>query len=183
MSFRKSDRERMDSLIAKIDKLTDEQSASNKASNEAYAKLSGQLMEMAVLLKEKSDAYSAIKLKYDAQSERIKVMLKGMYGSKSQKGISQKKSGKASREVDKDNFDGTPESLSQADGPSGEESPQAESALAESPAKVTKEMRMYRRGLEYRKMKAGKSIPHKSDMCKLPQGAQVIKVFFKYSYE
>ena len=181
MSFRESDQERVDSLIDKIDKLTEDQSASNKTS--VYGKLSGQLMEMAVLLKEKSNAYSAIKLKYDTQSEQMKVMLKGMYGSKSQKGISKKKSGKASREEEKDYFDGTPESLSQADGPSGEESPQAESAQAESPANTTKEMCMYRHGLEYRKMKAGKSIPHKSDMDKLPQGAQVIKVFFKYSYE
>ncbi len=42
---------------------------------------------------------------------------------------------------------------------------------------------MYRQGVEYRTMKAGKFVSHDSDMGQLPKEAKVLKIFFKYSYE
>ena len=130
------------------------------------------------LLKDKNSAYLTLQSKYDALAEQLKVNQKTMYGSKSQKGISKKKDAKQSKEEDKDHFDGSLESIPQVDGQSGEDCPQAE-----SPASSTKEIRMYRQGVEYRIMKTWKSVSHNSDMNKLPKEAKVIKVFFKYSYE
>ena len=174
MNSQKSDRERIDSLMEKVDKLTDSQLASNEAST----LLRGQLSELMRLLKDKDDAYRILQSEKEALAEQLKVNRKTMYGSKSQKGISNKKDNKPSREEDKDHFDGSPGSISQADEPSVDNSPQAQ-----SPSSPAKESRLYRQGVEYRTMKAGKSVSHHSDMSKLPPDAKVLKVFFKYSYE
>ena len=100
MSSQKSDRERIDSLMDKLDRMTESQLAANEAST----LLHGQLSELMHLLK---------------------VNRKTLYGSKSQKGISKKKDNKRSKEEDKDHFDGSPESISQVDKQSGENCPQA----------------------------------------------------------
>ena len=174
MSSQKSDRERINSLMDKLDRMAESQLAANEAST----LLRGQLSELMNLLKDKEDAYRLLQSEKEALAEQLKVNRKTMYGSKSQKGISKKKDNKRSKEEDKDHFDGSPESISQDDEQSGENCPQAQ-----SPSSPAKEIRMYRQGVEYRTMKAGKSVSHRSDMGKLPKEAQVLKVFFKYSYE
>ena len=162
MSSQKSDRERIDSLMDKLDRMTESQLAANEAST----LLRGQLSELMNLLKDKEDAYRLLQSEKDALAEQLKVNRKTMYGSKSQKGISKKKDNKRSKEEDKDHFDGSPESISQDDEQSGENCPQAQ-----SPSSPAKEIRLYRQGVEYRTMKAGKSVSHRSDMGKLPKEA------------
>lgn len=101
-----------------------------------------------------------------------------MCGSKSQKDISKKKDNKPSKKEGKDHFGGSLGSISPVDEHSVENCPQAQ-----APSSPEKESRMYRQSVEYRTMKAGKSVSHHPDMGKLPKEAQVLKVFFKYSYE
>ena len=111
MSSQKSDRERIDSLMDKLDRMTESQLAANEAST----LLHGQLSELMNLLKDKEDAYRLLQSEKEALAEQLKVNRKTMYGSKSQKGISKKKDNKRSKEEDKDHFDGSPESISQVD--------------------------------------------------------------------
>lgn len=108
MSSQKSDRERIDSLMDKLDRMAESQLAATEAST----LLRGQLSELVHLLKDKDDACRILQSENDALAERSKVNRKTMYGSKSQKGISKKKHNKPSREEDKDHFDGSPESIS-----------------------------------------------------------------------
>lgn len=170
MNSRQSDGERIDSLMDKLDKMTESQLAANEAST----LLRGQLSELMHLLKDKEDAYRLLQSEKEALAEQLKVTLKTMYGSKSQKGISRKKENQLSREEEKGHFDGSAGSISQVDEPSVENSSQAP-----SPSSPAKEIRMYRQGVEYRTMKAGKSVSHHSDMNKLPEDA---KVFYKKKY-
>lgn len=170
MSSQKSDRERIDTLMAKLDRMVESQLAANEAST----LLCGQLSE----LMSKEAAYRLLQSENDALAEQLKVNRKTLYGSKSQKGISNKKDNNLSREEDKDHFDGSPAFVPQVDEQSVENCPQAQSLSS-----PTKEIRMYRQDVEYRTMKAGKSVPNHSDMDKLPKEAKVLKVFFKYSYE
>lgn len=109
--------------------------------------------------------------------EKQKVADKMTFGGKSQKGISKRKKSVASREKDKDDFDGTPGSIT-SDCASDEDINQTEATAAKE-----KEERLYRRGKEYRRMRADKNIVHRSDLSKLPAGAVVIKRYKKYSYD
>lgn len=74
-----SDRERIDSLMDKLDKMTESQLAANEAST----LLCGQLSELMHLLKDKEDAYRILQSKYAALVEESNVNRKTMYGSKS----------------------------------------------------------------------------------------------------
>ncbi|WP_455585745.1 hypothetical protein [Bacteroides sp.] len=98
MSFQKSDRERINSLMDKLDRMAESQLAANEAST----LLGEQLSALMNLLKEKEAAYRILQSENDALVEQLKVNRKTMYGSKSQKGISKKKDNKPFREEDKD---------------------------------------------------------------------------------
>ncbi|WP_369992540.1 hypothetical protein [Phocaeicola sartorii] len=98
--------------------------------------------------------------KISALEERLKVRNKNLYAGKSQKGIHKKK-----REVeedhtcDKDDFDGTPQSLGSSLPQPGEAHAQEENVEAKS-----KEARLYRQGLSYRTMSADNRVCHDSDI-------------------
>lgn len=163
MSARQADRERIDSLMEKLDKMTE----CLLQSNEESRLLRSQLSDMDSLRRENA-----------ALKERSKLNSKHTYGSRSQKGITSKS--KSSREKDKEDFDGTGGSISSD---SESESIEPDSADTDKAEKDVKEYRLYRRGLEYRTMRAGKSVVHDSDKSRLPEGVALIKTFSKYSYE
>lgn len=97
LSLRKSDQARIDSLIGKVEKLSDSLSASNEESRLLRLELS----ELSSLQKENA-----------VLKEQLKLERKNRYGSKSWKGVSRKPSAPRSCEKDKDDFDSTPGSLS-----------------------------------------------------------------------
>lgn len=97
LSLRKSDQARIDSLIGKVEKLSDSLSASNEESRLLRLELS----ELSSLQKENA-----------VLKEQLKLERKNRYGSKSRKGVSRKPSAPRSCKKDKDDFDGTPGSLS-----------------------------------------------------------------------
>lgn len=100
--------------------------------------------------------------------ERLKVRNKNLYAGKSQKGIHKKK-----REVeedhtrDKDDFDGTPQSLGSSLPQPGEAHAQEDNVEAKS-----KEARLYRQELSYRTMSADNRVCHDSDIRQLPAGVK-----------
>ena len=79
---------------------------------------------------------------------------------------------------DKDDFDGTPQSIGSPSAEAGGEAVEEEGAEAQP-----KEARLYRQGLSYRTMSADNTVCHNSDIGRLPAGAVIIKRFRKYAYE
>ncbi len=79
MSSQKSDRERIDSLMDKLDRMAESQLAANEAST----LLREQLSELMNLLKVKEDAYRILQSEKEALAEQLKVNRKTLYGSKS----------------------------------------------------------------------------------------------------
>lgn len=79
---------------------------------------------------------------------------------------------------DKDDFDGTPQSIGSPSGEAGGEAVEEEGSEAKS-----KESRLYRQGLSYRTMSADNTVCHNSDIGRLPAGSVIIKRFRKYAYE
>lgn len=111
--------------------------------------------------------------------EQLDLMNRHTYGSKTQK----RKPGKSkATSVDhtkeKDDFDGTPGSI----GMDSTSASASEEPGKQSMEKADKEARHYRQGMEYRTMKADKTVCHRSDLNRLPAGAMVIKVLHRYSY-
>ena len=103
--------------------------------------------------------------------QRLNLMNSMAFGpSKSQKGIEKKKPVRG-RHDDKDDFDGTSQSLAPAEEPA--EQPREEKAPKES------RERPGRKGMVYNKSVVGTPIIHKSDYSRLPPGAVVISSKFK----
>jgi transposase len=107
---------------------------------------------------------------------QLKIEQRNHYGSKSQKRNKTNTVDTAGNR-NKDDFDGTnpptnsePEVKSETEMPSGE-------------TEQTKEYRDYRKGMIYDTMKADKIIEHKSDICRLPEGAKIIRHRSSYSFE
>lgn len=161
MRLRQSDQERIDSLIDKVDKLSD----SLLSSTEESRLLRLELSKLSSLQKENASL-----------KEQLKLERKNRYGSRSQKGVSKNASDLRNRVRDKDDFDGTPGSLASG-------CRESDTTAVSSSSSDVKECRLYRQGLEYRRMSAGKSVSHLSDKRLLPAGSTVIKIFSKYSYE
>ena len=111
--------------------------------------------------------------------ERLKVRNKNLYGGKSQKGIHKKKrESEEDHTRNKNDFDGTPQSLSSSLPQHGEASTREKDVEAKS-----KDSRLYRQGLSYRTMSADNTVCHNSDIRRLPAGAIIMKRFRKYAYE
>ena len=133
------DESRIDELLSKVDELLS-------------------LQRSAIAAEKQLDDYKQMNInllsKISALEERLKVRNKNLYAGKSQKGIRKKK-----REVeedhtrDKDDFDGTPQSLDSSLPQPGEAHAQEENVEAKS-----KEARLYRQGLSYRTMSAGNRV-------------------------
>lgn len=158
------DEARIDELLSKVDELLSLQKAAMAAEKERddYKQLSGTLLS-----------------KITALEERLKVRNKDLYVGKSQKGIHKKKRESEEDHIrDKDDFDGTPQSLGSSLPQSGEAPAREEDVEVKS-----KESRLYRQGLSYRTMSADNTVCHDSDLRQLPAGAILIKRFRKYAYE
>lgn len=78
---RKSDREQITSLMAKLDKMAESQLAANEDS----MLLRGQLSDLMRLLKDKDDANCALQSKYDALLDQLKVSRKTLSTQKVKK--------------------------------------------------------------------------------------------------
>lgn len=135
-----SDRKRLDDLLDSF--------------QAANVELRGLCVQLSELLKQLAakDAENA------SLREELKLSRKNLYGKKNQCGCSSKKKDAVSREESKDDFNGTSGSLpccSEEPSPSGEADP----ASAASP----KEVRLYRLGMDYRRMGADNSVLHRSD--------------------
>lgn len=158
------DEARIDELLSKVDELLSMQKASLAAEKERddYKQMNSNLLS-----------------KITALEERLKVRNKNLYGDKSQKGIRKKKrEAEDDHTRNKDDFDGTPQSLGSSLPQSGEAPAWEEDVEAKS-----KESRLYRQGLSYRTMSADNTVCHHSDIRRLPAGAIIIKRFRKYAYE
>ena len=116
-------------------------------------------------------------------TSQLKLKNKQAYADKSQKGISKKgksktqpKSEGRDRDEERDCFDGT-----NCEKPSGPSEIPAEETKAPCPEK---EERPNRQGMAYDTMKASRRILHKSDLSKLPEGSEIIRIYDqKYSFE
>ena len=114
---------------------------------------------------------------------QLKLKNKQTFADKSQKGISKKdKADSASKPKDRDRdeeregFDGT-----NCEKPSDPSDLPAEETMSPCPEK---EERPNRQGMNYDTMHASRRILHKSDLSKLPDGAEIIRIYDqKYSFE
>lgn len=86
INLRKSDQAYIESLMKKMDTMAENQLCINKYLN-----------DLMFLLEDKENAYSDLLKKCDALLEELKVNRKMHFGSKSQKGISKKKSDKGGK--------------------------------------------------------------------------------------
>ena len=147
---RAADRERIDSLLKKLDMMLEYQSQ-----NAALVKQVSQLLAQNANLE-----------------AELKLRNKHTYSNKSQK-VKKDKDAEPpkSREQEKDDFDGTPGSIG-----SNSEVNEKDENKSDSKADATqKEIREYRKGLIYETMKAASKLIHKSDLTKLPAGSIILK--------
>src|SRR5574344_362808 len=152
-----SDRKQINNLMERLDKLIECQTSSPdyKALFEDAQK------QIAELLK-----------RISSLEELLKVKNTHIFGSKSQKGKAKKNDDTDDRQKDKDDFDGTPESINSGSLLQSDNS-QSQEELEENSDKLEKESRLYRKGMEYRTMTADKSVCHHCDKSRLPEGAEV----------
>lgn len=157
------DEARIDALLSKVDELLSLQKSAIAAEKELddYKQLVSNLLS-----------------KITALEERLKVRNKNLYGCKSQKGIRKKRVKDGDDPRDKDDLDGTPQSIGSPSAEAGGESVEEEGSESKS-----KESRLYRQGLSYRTMSADNTVCHNSDIGRLPAGSVIIKRFRKYAYE
>lgn len=114
---------------------------------------------------------------------QLKLKNKQTYADKSQKGISKKgkvdstsKPKDRDRDEERENFDGT-----NCEKPCDPLELPAEETTSPCPEK---EERPNRQGMNYDTMQASRRILHKSDLSKLPDGAEIIRIYDqKYSFE
>lgn len=166
-ALRKADKQERDKLLEKLDRMTEQLLNLNESSR----MLMKQNEEMKQMLSDRNALIAKLQKENAALKEQKKLDRKNLYGSKSQKASARKRD-TSSREEDKDDFDGssTPGNCSASE-------------LNNPSQPAGKEERPYRKGMSYKRMKADKSVSHESDLSKLPQGAVVIKTFYKYAYE
>ena len=148
-------------------------------------------------IKNLQDTLDMLKSMHESDSKKIDEMLakindltaqlklknKQAFADKSQKGISKK--GKADfttkpkdcdRDEEREGFDGT-----NCEKPSDPSDLPAEETMSPCPEK---EERPNRQGMNYDTMQASRRILHKSDLSKLPDGAEIIRIYDqKYSFE
>lgn len=154
-ALRKSDQAEREKLLSKLDRMS-EQLLSLTESSQMYLKQNEELKQLIASLQQEN-----ARLK-----ELQRLSCKTLYGSKSQK-MGAKKPVPRSCEEDKGDFDGTS---------SGSNVPPESGNIPAVPS--SKQERLYRKGMSYKRMKADKSVFHASDLSRLPEGSVVIKTFF-----
>ncbi len=159
--------ERINELLCQIQQLI----TSLQVANEEIRSLREQLTEYNKLVSENASL-----------KEELRLAKKHRFGSKQQRGPGKPHdTTPVSHEEAKDGFDGTDSSLPEDIEEAGNNIPSASDSAAEAPHE--KDIRLFRQGMKYRTMQADKRVEHKSDMSKLPEGAIVIEVNTRYSYD
>ena len=155
------------------------------------------IAEKDAFIKNLQDTLDMLKSMHESDSKKIDEMLakindltaqlklknKQTYADKSQKGISKKgkvdstsKPKDRDRDEERENFDGT-----NCEKPCDPLELPAEETTSPCPEK---EERPNRQGMNYDTMQASRRILHKSDLSKLPDGAEIIRIYDqKYSFE
>lgn len=173
---------KLDEMTASQDKMVAAQVTMSNTLAEASGKLSEANNQIAALLNTIQEKDKLIV----ALQEQIKLNNKQRFGATSQKGKSIKKE-KPTHQQQKEAFDGSEESLKSYDDDNDAEESTIDDTSASNDESNTKqdekEERIYRKGMKYKKMKADKSVEHKSDMSRLPKGAIFIKTVKEYAYE
>ena len=169
---------RISGLTAQVSALTDKISELT----EQLRKNNGAMSAMAVQMAEQSRLINEKDRKISELQSTVKVGRRHLFDRKSQK---------CTRKRDDDNrptphtdvkggFDGTPESL--PDNLDVDVVKNTKDA-SDEPAAPQKECRLYRLGKTYRTMDADNRMYHRSDLCKLPEGAVVIRTYPRYTYD
>lgn len=169
---------RISGLTSQVSALTDkitELTEQLRKNNEAMSAMAVQMAEQSRLINEKDCKISELQ-------STVKVGRKHLFGKKSQKGTrSRDDDNRATPHTDvEENFDGTPESLPDnldVDVETGT------AGTGSQPSPPQKECRLYRLGKTYRTMDADNRMYHRSDLCKLPEGAVVIRTYPRYTYD
>ena len=155
---RATDREQIASLLKKLDMMLEYQNQN-------------------VLLVEQ---VSQLLVKIADLEAELKLRNKHTYSNKAQKAKKNKNTEPPkSREEEKNDFDGTPDSIN----PNSEVNEPEENAGDSQSDETQKEIREYRKGLIYETMKAANKLIHKSDLNKLPPGSMIIKQHCISAYE
>lgn len=170
MAIHLRDEKRNEALLAKIDELLDGQ--------RQMSDFKAMFEELEKQTQAKDALIENLLKKITSLEESVRLNNKHTYGSKSQKRKSTK-TDDDDHTKNKNDFDGTQDSL--------KSTPVASKGTADKQAaaseKKEKEIRLYRQGKEYRRMRADKSVCHGCDVKKLPAGSQIIKCMHRYSYE
>ncbi|WP_250721879.1 IS66 family transposase [Bacteroides fragilis] len=170
MAIHLRDEKRNEELMCKIDELLE--------GNRQISDLKAMLLELENRDKSKDALIENQSKKITSLEEVIRLNNEHTYVSKSQK-RKPKKTEDADHTKNKDDFDGTQDSLAP---PSASSETTADKPDVESESHE-KEVRLYRQGKAYRTMRADRSVCHACDPTKLPEGALIIKRMRRYSYE
>lgn len=172
---RKESEKRYDRLLTQLSSL-----------NENIRTLTAALKERDSKLAEKDRMIEELRKTVQDAGDRLSLGNKERFGSKSQKGTSKPKTQpERTHQQDKDDFDGTPDSLgggsasdSRAEGTS------EENADAKKPRTANQlSADLMRKGSRYRTMNADNTVVHRFDPSRLPEGAVLIKTIRQYAYE
>ena len=159
----RADNEFLRRMIVDLQRQLEESNAINKRNSEQLDRL----YKMLDNSQEEKRQFLAIIEKLESQ---LAVSNKMMYGRKSVKGIGKVKESKG-RDDDKDDFDGTPGSISV-------------SVEAEAPADTSRQSSVTsRKGRTYKKLEADTKVFHKSDLNQLPEGSTVISKDIKKIFD
>lgn len=166
---RKEADRRYDLLLAQLSSL-----------NENMRTLTDTLKEKDCRIAEKDRMIEELRKMVQNLENKLSLGNRERFGSKSQKGPVSAKAKKAERprQQDKDDFDGTPDSL-------GGGGPASDSHAGGKKSRTAGQLNadLMRKGSRYRTMKADNTVVHRFDPARLPEGAVLIKTIRQYAYE
>lgn len=141
------------------------------------AGLMDQICELTKLLKEKEKENAKLKSRLDVvnRNKYVRTSLKDKSSDKNKNDGNRP----AAHTDAEDGFDGSEGSLPQNMDVDTPQTPTEDTNAAQK----EKEIRLYRQGKTYKTMKADNHVDHLSDRSLLPEGAEFIRFFSKYSYD
>jgi len=181
-------------LLAKVNELTTLLQESSERSEREKAALMRTIEELTRRISEMTRSYEEMSRSYEEMSKSNEELSKTVgalrqqlahgnserFGSKSQKG-SKKRTEAKRRDQDKDDFDGTPGSVSPESTVDAPAEADAKKPKERTPAQSLADK--LRNGMKYNHMTADKTVTHPSDLSKLPAGAKLVKVDSCNAYE
>lgn len=151
--------------------------------NENMRTLTDTLKERDCRIAEKDRMIEELRKMVQNLENKLSLGNRERFGSKSQKGPSKPKEKPGrTHQQDKDDFDGTPDSLG-GDGPAPD-SQAGEKAVGRKNRTASQlSADLMRKGSRYRTMKADNTVVHRFDPSRLPEGAVLIKTIRQYACE